>query len=175
MNKINLNNLVGFNPDAYALVLVSIVLVLVVVLILLQRKNFMDMAKKIDEARKDLQNELRFSVQPKFIDISLSTEALIELAVEIWRIGQKDYSSLPDSQAQGIKNSIKRLERFLEKHDIEIKDYTNQKFNEGLNLDVLEIEKDPAIKEPIIKKTVEPTILCKGQVVKRAKVVLLSN
>ncbi len=68
-----------------------------------------------------------------------------------------------------------RSELEREKYDIEIRDYTNQKFNEGLNLDILSVEKDPAIAEPMVKETVEPTILCKGQVVKKAKIILLSN
>ena len=50
-----------------------------------------------------------------------------------------------------------------------------QKYNEGLNLDVLNVEKDASVTVPTVKETVEPTVLHKGQVVKKAKIILLSN
>jgi hypothetical protein len=67
------------------------------------------------------------------------------------------------------------LKKYISNYDVEIVDYTNQKFNDGLNLDVLSVEKDPAVASPTVKETVEPTILVKGQVVKKAKIILLSN
>ena len=57
----------------------------------------------------------------------------------------------------------------------ELLDYTNQKFNDGLNLDILSVEKDPSLPAPIVKETIEPTILVKGQVVRKAKIILLTN
>jgi molecular chaperone GrpE (heat shock protein) len=63
----------------------------------------------------------------------------------------------------------------LEKYDIEIVDYTNQKFNDGLNLDVLSVEKEPTISESIVKETVEPTVMYRGQVIKKAKIIVLSK
>ena len=74
-----------------------------------------------------------------------------------------------------MENSIQKLKRYLEKYDVEILDYKNQKFNEGLNLDVLSVEKDSSIQEPQIKETIEPTIMLKGQVIRKAKVILLTK
>jgi hypothetical protein len=39
----------------------------------------------------------------------------------------------------------------------------------------LSIEKDPSITESVIKETHEPAVLHKGQVVKKAKVVVLEK
>ena len=128
--------------------------------------------------RDSFREEIRFSIQPKMVEMSLSVEALVELAIEVWRIEQrlaKAAPGLPDVQRKGLESSVQKLKRYLEKYEIEIRDYTNQKFNDGLNLDVLSVEKDPAIVEPIVKETVEPTIMCKGQIVKKAKIILLSN
>ena len=152
--------------------------ILIISLIVLFRRSFKKTSEKIDHVYNSLREELKFSIQPKFIEMSLSVESLVELAVEVWRIEKritKVSSSLPKVQRKGVETSIQKLKRYLEKYDIEIRDYTNQKFNEGLNLDVLSVEKDPSITEPIVKETVEPTILCKGQVVKKAKIILLSN
>jgi SepF-like predicted cell division protein (DUF552 family) len=44
-----------------------------------------------------------------------------------------------------------------------------------MNLDILSIEKDPSISESVIKETHEPAVLHKGQVVKKAKVVVLEK
>ncbi len=63
----------------------------------------------------------------------------------------------------------------MDKNDIEIVDHTNQKFNEGINLDILAVEKSSDILESIIKETKEPTILHKNQVVHKGKVIILEK
>ncbi len=83
--------------------------------------------------------------------------------------------SLPENQMKGLESSVQKLMRYLEKYEIKIIDYKNQKYNEGLNLDILSVEKDASLLEPTIKETVEPTIMCKGQVVRKAKIILLNN
>jgi molecular chaperone GrpE (heat shock protein) len=87
----------------------------------------------------------------------------------------KSMSALPENQQKGLQISIEKLKRYVGKYDIEILDYTNQKFNDGLNLDILSVEKDPSLQAPIVKETIEPTILVKGQVVRKAKIILLTN
>ena len=166
------------NPQAIEIALLSVVAILLILIVLSLSKIATGMARKIDHLGDSLREEIKFSIQPKVIEMSLSVEALVELAIEIWRIEQrmtKIYSGLTDIQRKGLESSVQKMRRYLEKYDIEIRDYTNQKFNEGLNLDILSVEKDPAIPEPIVKETVEPTIMCKGQVVKKAKIILLSN
>jgi molecular chaperone GrpE (heat shock protein) len=120
---------------------------------------------------------IAFSVSPKFIEVSPSLSDLTDFAIEIWRIEQKISkcsSLLPENQQIGLETSIQRFKRYLERQDIEIIDYTGKKFNEGLNLDVLSIEKNSSSSESIIKETVEPTIMCKGQLIRKAKIILLN-
>jgi hypothetical protein len=121
---------------------------------------------------------IRESVQSRFLEISPSTQSLIELAVEVWRIETrlaKATESLSGDQNKAFENSTAKLRRFLDKNDITFTDYTDQKYNEGMNLDILSIEKDPSISESVIKETHEPAVLHKGQVVKKAKVVVLEK
>jgi hypothetical protein len=125
-----------------------------------------------------LNKNIKNTVEPKFLDLSPSTNSLIELAIEVWRIEKrlaKAAESLTDDQNKAFENSTAKLRRFLDKNDITFTDYTDQKYNEGLNLDILSIEKDPSITESVIKETHEPAILHKGQVVKKAKVVVLEK
>ena len=134
--------------------------------------------KKLDELYFNIKQQIQFAIAPKFIEISLGVNDFVELALEIWRIEQrisKSIAIIPESQAKGLENSIQKLKRYLEKYDVEILDYKNQKFNEGLNLDVLSVEKDSSIQEPQIKETIEHTIMLKGQVIRKAKVILLTK
>jgi len=133
---------------------------------------------KFDELYKKISEEIKYAVAPKSLNLSSSVSELVDLATEVWRIEQrlsKVADTLPETQRKGLENSVLKFKRYISNYDIEIIDYTNQKFNDGLNLDVLSVEKDPAITTPTVKETVEPTIMVKGQVVKKAKIILLSN
>src|SRR3989344_4871338 len=103
---------------------------------------------------------------------------LIELSIEIWRLENrinKIFTNISESQKESVTNSIQKIKRYLEKNDIEILDHTNKKFNEDINLEILAVEKDPSITEPMIKETKEPTIMYRGHVVRKGKVVILTN
>lgn len=133
---------------------------------------------KFEELHKKIREDIKFAISPKFIELSMGVNELVDLAVEIWRIEQriiKVTDILPENQKKGLENSISKLKRYISNYDIEVIEYTNQKFNDGLNLDILSVEKDPNIEISIVKETVEPTVLVKGQVVKKAKVILLSK
>ncbi len=133
---------------------------------------------KMDEMYSKLRDEIRFSVAPNFINLSPSTDDFVQFAIDIWRLKQrvgKIEGSLDESQKKGLENSLQKLFRYFEKYDVEIVEYTNQKFNDGLNLDILSVEKDSTITAPIVKETVEPTVMYRGQVIRKAKIVVLTN
>src|SRR3990167_5137622 len=133
---------------------------------------------KFDELYRKISEEIKYAVAPKSINLSASVTELVELATEVWRVEQrlaKMADILPENQRKGLENSVHKFKRYISNYDIEIVDYTNQKFNDGLNLDVLSVEKDQSVTTPTVKENVEPTILVKGQVVKKAKIILLSN
>jgi hypothetical protein len=126
------------------------------------------------EIRKDIQ----YAVAPKFLEFSAQTNDLVELGIDFWRMKQrmdKILGTLPENQKKILENSLERIKRYIDKNDIEIVDHTNQKYDEGLNLDVLAVEKDAGVLEAIIKETKEPTILYKGQVVHIGKVIVVSK
>jgi len=134
--------------------------------------------KSISDLYLNLREEIKYSVTPKFIDFSANVKDLAELATEVWKIEQRSnklISKLSEDKKKGFESSINRLKMYLTKNDIEVVDYSNQKYNEGLNLDILSIEKKTKLEAPMIKSTIEPTILYKGQVFKKAKVILQSK
>lgn len=121
---------------------------------------------------------IRDSVQSKFLELSPSTSSMVDLATEVWRIKkrlQKAAESLSEDQNKAFENSLSKLQRFLDRNDISIADYTDKKYNEGMNLDILSMEKDPDIPHSIIKETHEPAVMHKGQLIKKAKVVVLEK
>jgi hypothetical protein len=63
--------------------------------------------------------------------------------------------------------------RYLDRNDIKVTDYTDQKYNEGMNLEVLAVEKDASLRQAIIKETHEPAVTLKGKLIRKAKVILL--
>lgn len=167
------------NP-IYILIVAVGILFLFAFLYLLTRKSRHqeEGPDKFDELYKKISEEIKYAVAPKSINLNASVTELIELATEVWRIEQrlaKVADILPENQRKGLENSVHKFKRYISNYDIEIVDYTNQKFNDGLNLDVLSVEKDQSVTTPTVKETVEPTILVKGQVVKKAKIILLSN
>jgi hypothetical protein len=124
-----------------------------------------------------IKNDIKFAFEP-MVDIPLGVEEIVDLAVEVWRMEQrltKASENIPEIHQRSLSNSISRLKNYLNKYDVEIHDYTGQKYNDGLNFDILSREQDPTLQSPIVKETVEPTITCRGRVVKRAKIILASN
>lgn len=143
-----------------------------------KKLNNFDSPDPFENLYQRIHEDIKFAVAPKSININASVTELVELATEVWRIEQrlaKVAEILPENQRKGLENSVYKFKRYISNYDIEIVDYTNQKFNDGLNLDVLSVEKDKSVTMPTVKETVEPTILVKGQVVKKAKIILLSN
>ncbi|MDP3763873.1 MAG: nucleotide exchange factor GrpE [bacterium] len=175
-----MSNLIPQNLNSIILVLavVGILVFLIVFSLFLRRRKPLRSGDKFEELFLKIKEEIKFAVTPKFVTVAVEANEITDLAVEIWRIEQriaKSASSLPENQLKGLENSIQKLKRYLEKYDIEIVDYKNHKYNDGLNLDILSVEKDLTLPESVVKETVEPTIMLKGQVVRKAKIILLSN
>ncbi|MBP9781071.1 hypothetical protein KBC89_00255 [Candidatus Woesebacteria bacterium] len=173
--------MISLNISIFALAIYNAGLLLVLALTYLHYKRYMRQQgghDKFDELYKKISNEIKYAVAPKSIMLNVNANDLVDLATEVWRIEQrlaKVVDIFPENKRKGLENSVNKLKRYILKYDIEIVDYTNQKYNDGLNLEVLSIEKDSNLTEPIVKETIEPTILVKGQVVRKAKIVLSSN
>jgi molecular chaperone GrpE (heat shock protein) len=168
----------NLNLINFFVVLILIALFAVFLFLYMKRSRQENISSKLSELYSKIKNDINFAVAPNSINLSPSTDDFIQFALEIWRIEQKVTKlteTLPVNQRKGLENSIQKFKRYLEKYDIEIVDYTNQKFNDGLNLDVLSIEKEPTISESIVKETIEPTVMYRGQVIKKAKIIVLSK
>ncbi len=83
---------------------------------------------------------------------------------------------LDESQKMAISSSVNKFKKFLEKNDIEVKDFIGVKYSSGLSgVEVISVENDSSIIEEQIKEVLEPAVSIKGRITKNAKVVLLAN
>jgi hypothetical protein len=134
--------------------------------------------QKILIAIESLRDDITASIKIKNDEKSNTVKDLTEMAVDVWRLEkriQKIGSGLPENQIKSFENSLQRLKRIFTKMDFEVLDYTNMKYNEGLNLDIISIEKDSALSYAVIRETVEPTVLHKGKIIKKGKVIVVDN
>ena len=79
---------------------------------------------EIQEVRKDIQ----FAVAPKFLEISIQTNDLVELSIDYWRFEhkmKKTLEKMEESHKKSLENSLERIKRYLDKNDIEVIDHTD--------------------------------------------------
>jgi len=106
-------------------------------------------------------------------DAMLSTD-LFELAMISWAIKKYADKLVQDNNLENksrpLYSNIVKLTNFLKNAGVEIIDYTGQKYNESMNIDVIDTIKSD-VREAIIKETVEPTILYDNKLIKRARII----
>lgn len=111
--------------------------------------------------------------------VEFSITDIIDFASSIWSIQNKfEKINLEESisgKTRAITSNINKILNLLNDKDIEIIDFTNKKFNEGLNVDILSYEKNNEILEPYIKETVVPAVIYKGSIIQKAKVIVETN
>jgi len=131
--------------------------------------------RSLNKIHGDLKDEIRDSIRIRFLKVSIDLNRLCDLAIDVWRLRrrfEKLNTSIPENMDKGLSHSFQKIGKYLQENDIEIRDFTNQKYNDGLNIDVLSVEKNSQRETPFIRETVEPSILHKGQIIRRAKVII---
>lgn len=166
-----------FNNSNF-LIFIVIIFVLIFIVFLIKLINGI-FTNKLKIFSQDIKKEIADSVQSKFIKILPEAEILTQLAIDHWRLNKKivDISkSLTEKEKQSLNFSLDRIKHHISRFDIEVKDYTNEKYFDGLNVEVISVEKHKhPSKESIIKDTIDPGVTVKGLLVKKAKVIVLAE
>ncbi len=172
---IKLFNNIFFNNYFLVFVLTLLFLGLIILLIKLVNK----VLNNIIIFNQDIKKEIQNSVQTKFIKFSPEADVLIQFAIDYWRLNKKIngiIKKLTEKEKLSLSFTLDRIKKYLDRSDIEIKDYTNEKYYEGLNVNVISVEKHKqSSKDSSIKDTIEPAVMIKGLLVKKAKVIILTN
>jgi hypothetical protein len=109
------------------------------------------------------------------VKIDPRADQLFDLAVNVWRL-KNHYGNisgkLDEKEQKRFVNSIDRITRFLVTNDIEMADYNNRPYNNGLNIEVMNTEADESVSTPMIHDTLSPEIRHKGIIRKHAQVIV---
>lgn len=107
-------------------------------------------------------------------------EGLSTMAVEIWRLKQRfesTYDRLNSTTQKKIDHSFRKIDDFIDSMGIVIKDYTGQDYNDGLNVEVINIETELEHSDHLdtrryVKEMIEPTIIIQGNLINKGKVIV---
>jgi len=109
---------------------------------------------------------------PERLDVPLA--ALIELAIESWRLDSWLATLPPEKVASKLRHVARRLQKFLSERELSALDLTGKSYEPGMSVEVLEALEDERLvrHERLIDEMVEPIILWRGRVVKYGRVVV---
>jgi len=109
---------------------------------------------------------------PLKLDVPLA--ALIELAIEGWRLDSWLAAEPPEKVASKLRHIARRLQKFLSERELSALDLTGGRYEPGMSVDVLEALEDAGLgeRESLIDEMIEPIILWRGRVVKYGRVVI---
>ncbi len=106
-------------------------------------------------------------------------KSLILIAIEVWKMNkkvQKIKEQVDDNTIRWFEFSIDKSFSTLDKHWIKLIDYAGQKYLEWMNwVDIISVEKNDNIDTSIISETIEPWIELYENIVKKSKVIILSQ
>ena len=109
---------------------------------------------------------------PDKLDVPL--DALIELAIESWRLEHWLAGLPPERVASKLRHVARRLQKFLSGRELTALDLTGQKYEPGMAVEVLEVLPDESwrAEEKLIVEMVAPVIFWRGRVVRHGQVVI---
>lgn len=109
------------------------------------------------------------------LDDAMRTEAeglVGRIAIEIWRLARR-LERVPDgvrNELRPVADSATRLSDALAQYEVRLEMHDGQVYDDGLNVEVLSgLEPNVPL---TVAETVEPTVVWKGRVVRRGKVIL---
>ncbi len=105
----------------------------------------------------------------------MSQSEIWKLAIEIWKLEKrlKKIETLSDEDVKATSFLLNRMYKIIEGYDVQLVDYTGQKFLEGMAwIDILSAETDKDIDFPIIWETMTPLVIIWWKIDQRSKVVI---
>ena len=107
-------------------------------------------------------------------DTLFTQQKLINLAQIAWSIQKYSNKLIVENnltnKSRPLESNLAKLEAFLNDCGVQIIDYTNQKYNDGMYVDIIDAIKTDT-STPLIKETIEPSITINGVLVKKARVI----
>ena len=120
-------------------------------------------------------DDFRKTIAQKYIPFEPSADKLVGLATDVWRLNrilQKIDESLGDNDRQRIKNSLNRINTYLISNDVDINDFSGRKYNDGMNVEILNVEYSDSVDDPTITHVNRPQVSYTGIIHQKAQVVI---
>ncbi|MEA2067470.1 MAG: hypothetical protein U9O65_10360 [Thermotogota bacterium] len=105
--------------------------------------------------------------------ILLPKDTVITLAIETWRLWQMMKRVKNKANSVGLRYSVRKMKDALEAQGCSFIDITGQRYDEGMAVDIIDIEgenKDNAVK--LVKEMMAPIILFKNELLIYGQVIL---
>jgi hypothetical protein len=112
------------------------------------------------------------SRQPSIAPISL--EGIASVYSEIWRLDQLAAELVDRAHAAAARRIARQLRASLDEAGIEIVDYVGRGYDAGMAPEVIDIQfvKGAEPTADIVSETIEPTLIWRGQVIRRGQIVV---
>ena len=109
---------------------------------------------------------------PDKLDVPL--DALIELAIESWRLEQWIATLPPEKVASKLRHVARRLQKFLTERELAALDLTGRRYEPGMAVEVLEVLTEGNLRtdEKLIVEMVAPVVLWRERVVRHGQIVI---
>lgn len=108
------------------------------------------------------------NVEPPPETLPVSLSSLADVGVECWRL-----SRLPSAANGAARHSLRRIEDFLKKCELEVVSIDGRTFDSGLAARVIDAVDDPSLPagQSVVSQTLQPMVLWRGVVIRQADVV----
>lgn len=102
-------------------------------------------------------------------ELSISLNEIVDLAVEFWRFEKFLEKSVQNSPA--VNHYLRQTRQFFSKNSIETIDLTNQNYEAGLAIEVIDFVENGGNQEFISEMT-SPIVLFQGKVIRHGQAVV---
>lgn len=104
----------------------------------------------------------------------MDTQQMVDLILAISNLRKHTDKLLVEhnleDKSRPFKSNFSKIENIFKFLGFETIDYTNQKYNEGMNVEIVSTIKSD-VNISVIKETIEPSIIYKGELLRKAKII----
>lgn len=132
-------------------------------------KKILKEREKMNKRQRAKNSKKNVIVENAFTEQNLLDLAMIYFSINKYANKLITENNLKD-KARPLQSNIAKIVNFLANFKVEIIDYAGHKFNDSLNIDIIDTIKSDT-KFEFISETIEPSIIINQKLVKKAKII----
>jgi hypothetical protein len=113
-------------------------------------------------------------VAPLPTSVAISSDGICTLYSEIWRLEQLAETLFDRTQSASARRIARQIRAGIADLDVEIVDYVGRPYDPGMVPEVLDVQlvDGAAGGADVVSETIEPTLVWRGQVLRRGQIVV---